>query len=146
MVSCPLCGESHRKDDKTTCERIQGENSSIMMTRGRGKPTKSTEDLEAVTESLHELSLEECEQKARTEIERIEAEIRVQALEAKMAELKKLKARSSLQIPTTSVSDEKKTVRSSLEDYTLPAPSWRSGEVTVLDGFTNLSEPCRRGS
>ena len=66
---------SYSKDDKTTCERIQRENSSIMTTRGRGKPSKSTEDIEVVTESLHELLLEEREQKSRTEIEHIEAEM-----------------------------------------------------------------------
>ena len=41
MVSCPLCGESHRKDNKSTCERIHREKTSVIATRGKGKSYKS---------------------------------------------------------------------------------------------------------
>ena len=92
MVSCPLCGESHRKDDKATCERIQRENSSLMTTRGKGKSIKSPEDLEVVTESLHELLLEVRKCKVRIEIERMEAEIHIQSLEAKVARVKEVES------------------------------------------------------
>ena len=76
----------------------------------------------------------------KQEQEHIEAEIRVQSLEAKVAELKRIKAHLSLQIPTTDRSDEKKMARSSLDDCTLLAPTWRGHEAAILDGFMNLSE------
>ena len=51
-----------------------------MVTRGKGKASKTTEKISDVSEAMIELTLGEREQKAQKEIEKMEAEIRVESV------------------------------------------------------------------
>ena len=76
-----------------------------MATKGKGKASKTTEEVCNASDDMNKQTLEEREHKAQDEI-KIESEIRVAALEAEVPELRRVKATSS-----------------SPDDYLLPAPS-----------------------
>ena len=98
-----------------------------MATRGKTKAGKVPEDIEEVSGVLGVLSPDEREQKAQQEIDRIEAEIREAALEAMVAELRRVKEKSGLKKLTCECSSDGTEVRSSLDECTLPAPSMCPG-------------------
>ena len=112
MVFCSFCGESHRRDDKATCEKIQRENGSIMATRGTAKASKTAEEISEVFEAMNELKSDVREQKAQKEIQNIEAEIRLAALRAKVAELRRVKDRTTMKETTREWSSEEPAGRS----------------------------------
>ena len=90
MVYCNRCGDSHVSGKCGLKTRLEGDDSCMMTTRASAAAKAGGKSGDSSMEDVVETttgSIDEQEKKACAEIEALEAELRLGALEARLAEL-----------------------------------------------------------